>query len=51
MGQGCELTRIDAHEAHRLAIKAVANAQQAAQAQATLDKLRGPARPASAGLR
>lgn len=47
MGHGYELTGLDVHEAHRLAIEAAANAQQTQQAQATLEYLLAPDRPAS----
>ena len=51
MGHGYELTGLDAHEAHRLAIEAAANAQQIEQAQATIDKVLASDRPMSAWLR
>ena len=51
MGHGCELTGLDAHEAHRLAIEAAAESQQTEQAQATIDKVLAQDRPMSAWLR
>ena len=51
MGHGYELTGLDAHEAHRLAIEAAAESQQTEQAQATIDKVLAQDRPMSAWLR
>jgi hypothetical protein len=51
MGHGYELTGVDAHEAHRLAIEAAAESQQTEQAQATIDKVLAQDRPMSAWLR
>lgn len=51
MGQGYELTGFDAHEAHRLAIDAAANAGQSAQAQAAFEQVLATDRPMSAWLR
>lgn len=51
MGHGYELTGLDVHEAHRLAIEAAAEAQQTEQAQAVIDQLLAPDRPTSAWLR
>ncbi len=51
MGHGYELTGFDAHEAHRLAIDAAANAQQSAQAQAAIEQVLAADRPMSAWLR
>jgi hypothetical protein len=51
MGHGYDLTGLDAHEAHRLAIEAAGHAQQTEQAQATIDKLLAPDRPMSTWMR
>ncbi len=51
MGHGYELTGFDAHEAHRLAIDAAANARQSAQAQASIEQVLAADRPMSAWLR
>jgi hypothetical protein len=51
MGHGYELTGFDAHEAHRLAIEAAANAEQSAQAQAAIEQVLATDRPMSAWLR
>ncbi len=51
MGHGYELTGFDAHEAHRLAIDAAANAQQSAQAQASIAQVLATDRPMSTWLR
>lgn len=51
MGHGYELTGLDAHEAHRLAIEAASNSQQTEQAQATIEQMLAPDRPMSAWLR
>ena len=50
MGHGYELTGLDAHEAHRLALEAACNAQQIEQAQATIDQVLAADRPMSAWL-
>jgi len=51
MGHGYELTGLDAHEAHRLAIEAARTTQQIDQAQATIDQVLSAGRPESAWLR
>ena len=51
MGHGYELTSLDAHEAHRLAIEAAANAQQTKQAQVTIEQMLAPDRPLPTWLR
>jgi hypothetical protein len=51
MGQGYELTGLDAHEAHRLANEAAGNDEQTERAQATLQQVLAPDRPMSAWLR
>lgn len=51
IGHGYELNGLDAHEAHRLAIEAAANAQQTEQAQVTIEQVLAPDRPMSAWLR
>jgi hypothetical protein len=51
MGHGYELTGLDAHEAHRLAIEAAANAEQSAQAHAAVEQALATDRPMSAWLR
>ena len=48
MGHGYELTGLDAHEAHRLALQAAGNAQQVERAQATIEQVLAPDRPMSA---
>ena len=51
LGHGYELTGLDAHEAHRLALDAAGNAQQTEHAQATIEQVLAPDRPMSAWLR
>ncbi|WP_213957542.1 hypothetical protein [Variovorax sp. dw_954] len=51
IGHGYELTGLDAHEAHRLAIEAAGNAKQTELAQATIEQVLAPDRPLSAWLR
>jgi hypothetical protein len=51
MGHGYELTGFDVHEAHRLAIEAAGNAQQSAQALATIEQVLAADRPMSDWLR
>lgn len=51
MGHGYELTGLDAHDAHRLAIEAAGIAQQSAQAQAAIEQVLTADRPMSAWLR
>jgi tetratricopeptide (TPR) repeat protein len=51
MGHGYELTGLDAHEAHRLAIEAARNAQQIDQAQAIIEQVLAADRPMSAWMR
>ena len=51
MGHGYELTGLDAHEAHRLAIEAAATIEQSAQAQAAIEQVLAADRPMSAWLR
>ena len=51
MGHGYELTGLDVHEAHRLAIEGATNAQQTERAQATIEQVLAPDRPMSAWLR
>jgi hypothetical protein len=51
MGHGYELTGLDAHEAHRLAIEAARTAQQIEQAQAIIDQVLAADRPMSAWMR
>ena len=51
MGHGYELTGLDVHEAHRLAIEGATNAQQTERAQATIKQVLAPDRPMSAWLR
>jgi hypothetical protein len=51
MGHSYELTGLDAHEAHRLAIEAARTAQQIDQAQAIIDQVLAADRPMSAWMR
>lgn len=51
MGHGYELTGLDVHEAHRLAIEAASNAQQSTQAQAAIAQVLAADRPMSTWLR
>ena len=51
MGHGHELTGLDAHEAHRLAIEAAGNAQQTEQAQAAIAQVLAADRPMAAWMR
>ncbi len=51
MGHGHELTSLDAHEAHRLAIEAAGNAQQTEQAQAAIAQVLAADRPMAAWMR
>lgn len=51
MGHGYELTSLDVHEAHRLATEAARAAQQADQAQATIEQVLAPDRPMSSWMR
>jgi hypothetical protein len=51
MGHGYELTGLDAHEAHRLAIEAARTTQQIEQAQAAIEQVLAPDRPMSAWMR
>jgi len=51
MGHGYELTGLDAHEAHRLAMQAAASAEQSAQAQTAIEQVLAADRPMSAWLR
>ena len=51
MGHGYELTVLDVHEAHRLAIEAARTNQQIDQAQTTIEQVLAPDRPMSAWLR
>jgi len=51
MGHGYELTGLDAHEAHRLAIEAARTAQQIDQAQAIIEQVLAADRPMSAWMR
>ncbi len=51
MGHGYELTGLDAHEAHRLAIEAAGHARQAEQAQAAIEQVLAADRPMAAWLR
>jgi hypothetical protein len=51
MGNGYELTGLDALEAHRLSIEAAQVSRQTEQAQATVEQILAPDRPMSAWLR
>ena len=51
MGHGYELTGLDAHEAHRVAIEAARTAQQIEQAQAIIEQVLAADRPMSAWMR
>ncbi|MDE2296675.1 MAG: hypothetical protein KGL99_11210 [Burkholderiales bacterium] len=51
MGHGYELTGLDAHEAHQLAIEAARTAQQIDQAQAIVEQVLAADRPMSAWMR
>ena len=51
MGHGYELTGLDVHEAHRLALEAARTAQQLDQAQAAIEQVLAPERPMSAWMR
>ena len=51
MGHGYELTGLDVHEAHRLAIEAARTTQQSDEAQATIEQALAPDRPMSAWMR
>jgi hypothetical protein len=51
MGHGYELTGLDAHEAHQLAIEAARTAQQIDQAQAIIEQVLAADRPMSAWMR
>jgi len=51
MGHGYELTGLDAHEAHRLALDAAGNALQTEHAKVTIEQVLARDRPMSAWLR
>jgi hypothetical protein len=51
MGHGYELTGLDVHEAHRLALDAAQACHQTGLAQATIEQALDPDRPMSAWLR
>ena len=51
MGHGYELTGLDVHEAHTLALEAARTAQQIDQAQATIEQVLALERPMSAWMR
>ena len=51
MGHGYELTGLDVHEAHRLAIEAARTTQQSDQAQASIEQVLAHHRPTSAWMR
>jgi tetratricopeptide (TPR) repeat protein len=51
MGHGYELTDLDVHEAHRLAIEAAGHTQQTEQAQAAIEQVLAADRPMSVWMR
>ncbi len=51
MGHGCELTGLDAHEAHRLASESARTTGQLDLADATIEQALAPDRPMSAWMR
>jgi hypothetical protein len=51
LGHGYELTGLDVHEAHRLAIEAARTTEQIEQAQATIEQVLAPDRPMSSWMR
>lgn len=51
LGHGYELTGLDVHEAHRLAIEAARTTQQLEQAQATIEQVLAPDRSTSSWMR